>query len=188
MTMTEPRAFPRTVFPRTGAIVAAGLISILAGHTAGAATYTWSSAAQVWSTPASWGGTVPSGTDVGLFNSSSYSNPATLTASATTGGVWDTGSGSLTVASAAGADILTINGLTINGNPSTGIEIDPGAGGLIIASTLSLGGPQTWLNNSSGGFTIAGGSAAIIRNNGFLLTVSGSGSQTFAGAITGPAG
>ena len=64
--MTEHRAFSQT-----GAIVAVGLISILAGHTAGAATYTWSNtvaANPYWSTASNWGGTVPSGTDVGLFN------------------------------------------------------------------------------------------------------------------------
>jgi fibronectin-binding autotransporter adhesin len=185
MTMTAHRAFPRT-----GAIVAAGLTSILVGHTAGAATYTWSNAAQVWSSAASWGGTVPTGSDVGLFNSnSSYAHPATLTASATIGGVWDTGSAAPSIGSAAGADTLTINGATINGNPSTGIEMDPGAGALSIGSTLSLGGPQTWLNNSSAGaLSIGGGSAGGINLNGYLLTVSGSGNQTYGGSIKGTGG
>ena len=184
--MTEPSAFPRI-----GAIVAVGLILILVGHTAGAATYTWSnpSGLPYWNITGNWGGT-PGGSDVGLFNSnSSYAHPATLTVSATIGGVWDTGSGALTIGSTASTDTLTVNGGTIGVNPSTGIEMDPGAGALTIGSTLSLGGPQTWLNNSSAGaLTIGGGSTGGINLNSYLLTVSGSGNQTYGGSIKGTGG
>jgi autotransporter-associated beta strand protein len=133
-----------------------------------------------WNVPSNWGGTVPSGTDAALFNLGAYTYQPNLTAPASVGVLWNTGSGSLAITGSA----LTINSATINGNASTGIEMDPGAGALTISSSLALGGSQTWLNNSSNVFTVAGN----VANGGNTLTIAGSGSTTISGGIGGSGG
>ena len=78
-----------------------------------------------WSDASNWGGTAPSSTDVGLFSVAfSYTSQPSLTGTAAIGGIWDTGGGVLTI----GGSALTLYGATINSNPGTGIEVDPGAG------------------------------------------------------------
>ncbi len=47
-----------------------------------------------------------------------------LAAPYSVGGVWSTGVGSVMITGAA----LTLNSATVNGNPSIGVEMDPGAG------------------------------------------------------------
>ena len=102
-------------------------ILALAGHTALAATFTWSgSGAADWGTAGDWvNNALPGAGDVALFSGPSYYNyQPTLAAAYPVGGLWDTGTASLTV----GGSTLNLNGTTINGNAFTGIEMDPGAG------------------------------------------------------------
>jgi autotransporter-associated beta strand protein len=138
--------------------------------------YTWANAGTNWGTPANWGGTVPTGADIGLFNAASYTSEPNLAATFAVGGVWSTGSG--TVAVTGGA--LRLNASTVNGNPSTGIEMDAGAGALTFSNSLGLGGTQTWLNNSGSQLSIQGN----LSTGGNTLTIAGSGNVTIGGAVS----
>ena len=125
-----------------GAIVVLGLTLAFPVQTASAAIYTWSPANTNWSAASNWGGTVPGTADIGLFNLNGiYAYQPNLAAAATVGGLWDTGSGSLAI----GGSALTLKGVMINGNSTTGIEMDPGAGALSINSPVTLGASQQWL-------------------------------------------
>jgi fibronectin-binding autotransporter adhesin len=141
--------------------------------------YMWANSGSDWGTASDWGGTVPSGTDTGLFNAGSYTFQPSLAAAHAVGGVWSTGSGSVAVTGSA----LTLNSDRINGNPSIGIEMDPGAGALTFSNSLVLGGGQTWLNNSGSMLT-----AGNVGNAGNTLTISGSGNVTINGRIAGAGG
>jgi fibronectin-binding autotransporter adhesin len=158
------------------------LVAGLVGQSTSAATYTWANTGATWNTAANWGGTVPGSSDVGLFNLGSYSFQPTLSAITSVGGLWDTGTGAVTVSGSA----LTLNSASINGNATTGIELDPGAGALTISSSLVLGGAQSWLNNAAGSspLTVTGNVATA----GNLLTVAGSGTSSFSGVISGTGG
>lgn len=168
-------------FRKLGALVALGFAMALVAQAATAATYNWANVGTTWSTPANWGGTVPTGTDVGQFASLSYTGTQpTLTATAAIGGLWSTGAGSLTISGSA----LTINSTTIGTNANTGIEMDPGAGAMTISSSLVLGGAQTWLNNSGSLLTVSGN----VANANNLLTIAGNSASSFSGVISGSGG
>ena len=49
--------------------------------------YTWADVGSDWGTAADWGGTVPTGPDIGLFNAGSYMNQPNLAAPYAAGGV-----------------------------------------------------------------------------------------------------
>jgi autotransporter-associated beta strand protein len=145
-----------------------------------AAVRAWSNSGTTWSVASNWVGAVPGSADVAQFNLGAYAFQPNLTAAASVGALWNTGSGSLAIA----GSTLTLNSATINGNSSAGIEMDAGAGALTISSSLALGVPQMWLNNSSSPLTIAGN----IANAGNPLMIAGSGSITISGGLGGPAG
>ena len=94
--------------------------------------------------------------------------------------MWDTGSGTVTVS----GSTLTLNSATINSNLTTGIEMDPGAGPVTVSSLVTLGAPQTWLNNSSNLLTVSG---KVVEGTN-LLTIAGSGSDSLSGVIAGSGG
>ena len=84
-----------------GAIVALGLTLTLLAQSGSAATYTWSNSGVAWSSSTNWSSTVPGTSDVGLFNSPSYvSTQPNLSSPATVGGIWDNGTGTLTIGGA----------------------------------------------------------------------------------------
>ncbi len=139
--------------------------------------YTWANVGSDWGTVANWGGTVPTGTDIGLFNAGSYPFQPDLRAPYAVGGVWSTGSGNVVITDNA----LTLNSTTVNGNPSIGIEMDPGAGALTFSNSLVVGGPQTWLNNSGSLLSIQGN---LDTGSSYTLTVAGSGNVSVGGAIS----
>ena len=98
------------------------------------------------------------------------------------GGIWDTGSGALTIG---GTSALTLFGTTINGNTGTGIEVDAGAGPLTINAPLVLQNNQQWINNSASALTVNGdisgtGSLTVLGSGTLTLT----GSNTFSGSLT----
>ena len=165
-----------------GTIVAVGLVGIVTAGNASAAVLTWSNSGTAWNTASNWGGTAPGSFDTGLFSlSGSYTYQPNLTATATVGGLWDTGSGTLTI----GGSTLTLSGTSINGSVAAeGIEMDPGAGALTISAPLALGAAQQWGNNSSSLLTVSGG----VANGGNLLTVAGSGNATISSAVSGAGG
>ena len=162
---------------------------LLAGSSAKASTCTWTGAAGVdWSAAGNWasGGTPGSG-DIAEFASASASD-ANLTTSVSAGGIWVTGAGELNISKDAFQG-LTLNGATINGNPATGIEIDAAAGpAMIEAWTVTLGGPQTWRNNSSSLLEVEGINGVL--NNGNTLTIAGTGAGgvEILGGLSGAGG
>ena len=153
-------------------VAAAGLST---GKPAPAATLTWSNSGTAWNTASNWGGILPGSGDVALFNyGPAYTYQPNLSSGTAVGGLWDTGSGSLTIS----GSTLTLNSATITG-ANQGIEMDTGAGALTISAPLALGAAQTWLNNSSSPLAVSGN----ISNGGNLLTVSGGGSTTISGGL-----
>ena len=157
----------------------------LAALPAVAANYTWNaSSGTAWSSAADWvNNAVPIPGSVALFNSSSYTKqPSTGSTAESVGAVWDTGTGPLTIS---GTSVLTLTGTTVS-TSGIGIEMDGGAGGLTISAPLTLGGAQTWLNNSNSGNVLSVSGSVV--NGGNLLTVSGSGNTTIAGLVSGTGG
>ncbi len=166
----------------SGVSIALGLILAFAGQTAFAGTYTWTGGTTAdWATANNWTNhAVPGGADIALFPGTSYNNQPNVGVAAAAGGLWDTGSAGVSI----GGTGLTINGATINGNANTGVEMDSGAGGLTIGLAVSLGGTQTWLNNSSNLLNVLG----TVDNGGNLLTVGGNGNSSFGGVISNTGG
>ena len=121
--------------------------------------------------------------------------------------VYETANGGTTAAQTLGQN-FTINSLTFNSLNTSGTTISPdgltltiaaaagaypvgmgilvasGSGANTINAPLTLGGPQSWTNNSSNPLTIGG----AVTNGGNLLTVAGSGHTTISGAINGGGG
>jgi fibronectin-binding autotransporter adhesin len=158
------------------AVVYCGAV-LWGGQGAFAATYTWNSAATGtnWNAASNWGGAVPGSGDIGLFAAASYNaQPATITTTASIGGIWDTGSAPLTVS---GMYNLALFGTTINSNSGTGIELDAGAGQLTVNTNLALilQNSQQWIDNSTNSITVNG----IITGNS--LTYLGIGALILSG-------
>ena len=153
-------------------------------------TYTWNATSgTAWSTAGDWYPSgPPTGGSVVLFNSASYTNmPNTGGSAASVGAVWDTGTAALTISNTSNAGVLTLTGTTVS-TTGIGIEVDSGAGALTIAAPLALGGPQTWLNNSSHTLTISGtvsgGTANALTVTGSSLVTLGNINNSFSGNIT----
>ena len=106
--------------------------------------------------------------------------------------------GAVTLANSTTANSLTFNNfsgtytlgttgqtLTIN----NGITMNSGAGAVTLVSAITLGGPQTWLNNSASASGLTLNSAVSINNNGNLLTIDGTGLTSItAGTLSGGGG
>jgi fibronectin-binding autotransporter adhesin len=158
------------------------LAALLAYDTASAQPVSWTGASDTdWSNVANWGGTAPGPSDVGLFSSNSaYTNQPNLTAASAIGGLWGTGGAPVAITGSP----LTLNGASINGNASAGIEMDAGAGSMAIGAPLVLGGTQSWLNNSGSPLTVS----ANVDNGGNLLTVAGNGNVAISGNLSDSGG
>ena len=159
------------------ALVAAGLAT-----PANAATMDWTgtTSGNMSGTPANWGGTIPTGTDVAHFNASLYTNAPTANANLTLGELlFDAGN---TAGVTFGTGALT---LTLNGVAGVGIQLNSGSGAVSTGSAkFALGASQSWLNNSASAFTVGG----TITNSGnvspFALTAGGTGNTTLSGIIS----
>jgi autotransporter-associated beta strand protein len=90
---------------------------------------------------------------------------------------------SLTLNSFTGTYTLGTAGQTIT--LTTGLTMNAGAGAATIISPVTLGGAQSWLNNSSGLLTVGTGA---VTNGGYLLTVGGSSNTTVSSVIGGAGG
>ncbi|MGO9108091.1 MAG: beta strand repeat-containing protein [Thermoguttaceae bacterium] len=156
--------------------------SLGAIQSAWSATLTWSSTAADtnWNDPSNWGGTVPGAADVGQFAAASYTSQPSLSTTAAIGGIWDTGSGAVTI----GGTTLSIASATINGNAGTGIELDAGAGPLTINAPLDLTNAQTWISNSLNAITVNGNMVAGSLTETGSGVVALLGSNTFGGSLT----
>jgi len=96
------------------------------------------------------------------------------------------------------ASPTTVNSLTMNSfdgtytlgdygqaiTLNTGLTLNPVAGNTTIISPVTLGGPQSWLNNSVGKLTVSG----ALTNGANLLTVGGTGNTNISGGIGNGAG
>ena len=96
------------------------------------------------------------------------------------------------------ASPTTVNSLTMNSfdgtytlgdygqaiTLNTGLTLNPVAGNTTIISPVTLGGPQSWLNNSVGMLTVSG----ALTNGANLLTVGGTGNTNISGGIGNGAG
>ncbi len=163
-------------FRKLGTLIALGLAMAFLAQTARAATYSWANVGTTWSDASNWGGTAPTGIDVGQFASPSYTGTQpTLSGPASIGALWSTGGGTLNIT----GDTLTMNAATVNGHANTGIEVDAGAGPFSISSGIVLANPQSWLNNSSNAVTVSGN----VSGTG-PLTIGGSGTVILSGTNT----
>ena len=136
----------------------AAILGPLGASPASAAVFTWNAAATgpAWSAASNWGGTAPAASDIANFKGASYSIEPSLTSTASVGGIWSTGGGSLVI----GGATLTLFGATINGNNSTGIEVDTNGGPLTINAPLVLVTGQQWVNNSANALMVNGNISA----------------------------
>jgi hypothetical protein len=124
--------FTRTPSRLYVALLVAGLaVPVPAGW---AATFAWSGATNgnMSGTAANWGGTVPGGTDVGRFNSASYTNAPTANADQTMGELLFDTSNTGGVTFGAGAFTLTLNGVS-----GVGLQLNSGSGAVNTGSAIS---------------------------------------------------
>jgi len=168
------------------ALTVGAILSILSP--ASAATLTWDANAATasqtdglgaWLTANQWWNgtsnvTWTSGDDA-IFGNGSAGGAVTLASPTTIG--------SLTFNSFTGTYTLGTAGQTITLN--SGITMNSGAGAATIISPITLGGAQSWLNNSSSLLTIGTGA---VTNGGFLLTIGGTGNTTVSSVISGAGG
>ncbi len=158
------------------------LATLLLGPAVQANTYDWSGATSgnMSGTPANWGGTAPTGTDVARWNAATYTNAPTANANMSIGELLFDAGNTSGVTFGAGALTLTLNGIS-----GVGIQLNSGSGAVSAgAAKFSLGGDQTWLNNSANTLTVGGtitdASSSIPRT----LTLAGTGNTTLSGVIS----
>ena len=163
-----------------------------------AATFYWDvTGSSTWVTGANWsdnavsGGTtgvVPGASDIAVFNQSSVNGATTATIAAATsiGGFVFNNTGTTGIRTDATANRTFTIG-------TGGITINAGAGAVTFGTTtnlnripITLGGSQTWLNNSSNTFSLNANNT--INTAGHTLTVDGTGNTTAGGVISGAGG
>jgi autotransporter-associated beta strand protein len=149
-----------------------------AGQTNGAGA--WLASNQWWDTATETNQDWVSGSDA-VFGGPATAGGAVTLASPTTveSFTFNPFTGTYTLGTAAQA--ITLN---------TGITKNTGSAAASFVSPITLGGAQTWTNNSTGTLTTANGTN-LIDNGGFQLTTDGTGNFTFgvinndAASITG---
>jgi autotransporter-associated beta strand protein len=150
---------------------------------------------QNWSDPLNWsGGNVADGIGYSAYLSDVITDNRTITldTARTIGNIYAqdashnytiSGANTLTLDASSGQSILNVvtSGRTLTiGTAVTvndGIE-KTGAGALAFSGPITLGGAQTWTNNSAGTLTTGSGTN-LITNGGNQLTVDGTGTTTF---------
>jgi autotransporter-associated beta strand protein len=184
---------------RTGSgLLALALTSLLAAHTAMAASIYWDGTGSSWSTVASWdtdpaGGVgdpaaIPGLSDTVNFSVSSITNTAqtvNLDANQAATGLNFLGFNTAATALLGGGYNRTLTlgteGITVSGTAGA-VTIGSATTGQGVA--ITLGGAQTWTNDSSNPLTVQN---AVI-NGGNLLTVTGIGNTALNGVLSGSGG
>ena len=163
--------------------VLGGLVATTGMPTARAANLFWDGTGTGWNTPSSWStvnnattpdpAAKPGAGDIANFNISTVNSAQTVNldaAQAALGLVFGS-SGTVLIQSGSGSNTLTLG--------TSGITVNSGAGADTISSAVSLGGAQSWTNNSSNMLTVSG----TISTNNNSLTVGGSGNITLSGSV-----
>jgi fibronectin-binding autotransporter adhesin len=144
----------------------------------------WTGATSTtWSVSTNWSpNATPAPTDIVRFTGT-FTNQPNLTASASAGGLWMTGTlGQNVTLSLSAGTALTINGTTINGTGGLGILVDnTDTRTLTISAPITLGAAETWRNSSGNVFTVSG----AVNTNAKALTIDGTGDTTISGSIGG---
>jgi autotransporter-associated beta strand protein len=184
-------------------ILAGSSLLTVSSASAQATSATWDeNNAGNWTAVTNWTGNTAyaEGADntATLGNFISADRVITLDADITIGGIsaLDTsnnysisGSNALTLDVTTGQSILNVvsgRALTIGTAVTVNDGIDKqGAGAVSITGAVSLGGVQTWTNNSTGTFTKT--NASLITNNGHQLTFDGTGNFTIGTVSSGTA-
>ncbi len=171
-----------------GRRVALGLTLALLTSPAVGASYWWDTTTTgTWGTTADWwtaaGGTTiggpPAATDDAVFNGTGVNGAATVQLGAAT--------------SVAGMTFANTGSTLLDSNSSTpyalttgtdGITVNSGAGAVTLGDPINLmpitlGGNQTWTNNSSYPMSVVDN----VNNGSCQLTLSGSGNTVFSGGI-----
>ena len=177
--------------------LAIALVTLLAAHSAPAATIYWDGSATDWSAVGSWStlvgadtpdpSAVPGASDIADFSISTVNTAQTvnLNGGQSVQGLVFLGSNTAATSLLGGNADHT---LTLG---TSGIEVDSLAGAVTIGSAtagqnvaITLGGAQQWSNNSANPLTIQN----AVTTGTSLLTVTGTGTTTLNGAITGTGG
>ena len=155
--------------------------ALFTSNSAQALTYDWSGATSGnIGTPAAWGGTTPTGTDIARWNATTYTNAPTVNANITFGQLLFDAGNTNGVTFGTGTSTLTLNGIS-----GVGIQLNNGSGAVTTGSAkFALGAAQAWTNDSGSLLTVGG----TIANGGFNLTLNGSGNTTLGGIISGTGG
>ncbi len=147
----------------------------------------WGTTTNWWTTAAGAAnpGSVPGATNDAVFNGTGVNGAETVTLSGSQSamGLYFSNTGTTLLDSISPPQTLSIG--------TDGITVNSGAGVVTIGDltnilNLSLGGSQSWTNNSSSLLSVVNG----VNNGGNLLTLAGAGSGGFAvqGAISGAGG
>ncbi len=162
-------------------LVGSSLLAISAAHSA---TLTWDSTA---------GGVINDGAGAWLGAGQWNDGTPSITWTAGDDAIFGNGGvgGAVTLASPTTVNSLTFNtfittGYTLGTAGQTitlnaGIAMNAGAGAATIISPITLSAAQSWLNNSSNLLTVGTGA---VDNDGFLLTVGGSGSTAITSVVS----
>ena len=125
-------------------------------------------------TPANWGGTVPTATDVARWNAATYTTAPTANANMSIGELWFASGNTGGVTFGAGTGTLTLNGVS-----GVGIQMDSGSGAASTGSAMvALGASQTWLNNSASTLTVGNTISNADSSTAKTLTIAGSGNTS----------
>ncbi len=177
---------PLRILRLLAALAVAGLVAGQSAH-ADTATTAWSGSTDTnWSTGTNWASGVPTTTTSALFDGT-FSNQPTLTANATSQGIWlASGVGQDVTIDSATAQTLTITGnATLNSQANAGIYMnDSGNHNLTIgpSTSITLSNNTGFYNQQSAGtLTISGG----LDLNGKTLTTGAGASSTGSVAISG---
>ena len=161
----------------------AAALSFASSASAAVSVFTWGNVGTDWGVASDWSPAGPptGGTAVAQFTSPLYNfQPTLVSASQSLGAIWDNGGGAVTIGSNS-PYALSLSGTTVNGNLTTGLELDSGAGALTINCPITMSAAKQWINNSPNPLTMNG----TLNGGGQSMTLNtvGSGTLVLAGSV-----
>jgi len=173
---------PSVPTPAHRALIALASTVLLGTHIASAATIEWTgtTSANMSGALTNWGGTTPTATDIARWNAATYTNSPSANGNLTIGQLLFDAGNTAGVTFGAGTSTLTLNGVS-----GVGIQLNSGSGAVSTGSAkFSLGGDQTWLNNSANTFTVGGTITNASTSIPRTLTIDGSGNTILNGIVS----